>query len=77
MTIPQCTTRIKMDYAGKALQVTFWQVTEIAHYLGYDDPSYFVRLFKRIKGETPLEYRRKVASVQKQTPESINSQPVP
>lgn len=34
-------------------------VKEIAHELGYDDHSYFIRLFSRVAGMTPLAFRNK------------------
>jgi len=34
------------------------QIKEIAHHLGYDDVSYFIRFFKTNTGKTPEEYRR-------------------
>lgn len=34
-------------------------ITEIASHLGYDDPSYFTRLFKKSSGETPSEFLNK------------------
>jgi AraC-like DNA-binding protein len=34
-------------------------VKEIAHELGYDDHSYFIRLFSRVAGMTPLGFRNK------------------
>ncbi len=34
-------------------------VSEIAYELGFDDPSYFTRLFKKHTGLTPNEYRKK------------------
>ena len=32
-------------------------VKEIAYTLGFNDHSYFIRLFKKLVGVTPLEYR--------------------
>jgi len=34
------------------------QVQEIAEAVGYDDKSYFIRLFRKHTGMTPLQYRR-------------------
>lgn len=34
-------------------------VAEVAYELGFDDPSYFTRLFKKHTGQTPIEYRKK------------------
>jgi len=33
-------------------------VVEISERVGYNDPKYFTRLFKRINGLTPIQYRR-------------------
>jgi AraC-like DNA-binding protein len=33
-------------------------VSEIADYLSFEDPSYFARLFKKRTGHTPLDYRK-------------------
>lgn len=32
---------------------------EIAHALGYSDPAYFIRLFKKVTGVSPLQFRQK------------------
>ncbi len=34
-------------------------VSEIAGYLSFEDPSYFTRLFKKRTGYTPLDYRKR------------------
>ncbi len=43
--------------AKRLLKYTDLMVKEIAYYLGFDDPSYFVKLFKRKTGYLPLEFR--------------------
>ncbi|MGA0555946.1 helix-turn-helix transcriptional regulator [Larkinella sp. VNQ87] len=40
------------------LKHTNYTIGEIAHRLGFDDPSYFGRFFKKVSGQTPLEFRR-------------------
>ncbi len=45
--------------AKRLLYYTDLNVKEIAHQLGYEDHTYFSRLFKKTEGETPLEFRVK------------------
>lgn len=45
--------------AARLLYHSNKSVKEIAHELGYDDHSYFIRLFSRVAGMTPLAFRNK------------------
>lgn len=45
--------------AQRLLYHSNMSVKEIAHELGYDDHSYFIRLFSKVAGMTPLEFRNK------------------
>ena len=45
--------------AQRLLYHSNMSVKEIAHELGYDDHSYFIRLFSRVAGMTPLAFRNK------------------
>ncbi|ANF52236.1 hypothetical protein A0O34_17680 [Chryseobacterium glaciei] len=45
--------------AQRLLYYTDNDVKEIAYNLGFEDHSYFSRLFKKISNETPLSFRRK------------------
>ncbi len=45
--------------AKRYLLATSFQINQIAFYLGYDDISYFARLFKKQTGHSPKAYRQK------------------
>ena len=46
--------------ARRELGVTDRDVQAIGHRLGFDDPSYFTRFFRRETGQTPVEFRETV-----------------
>jgi AraC family transcriptional activator of pobA len=48
----------RMREAQNALLYSHASVTEIAFSLGYDDVSYFIRLFRRREGVSPHKFRR-------------------
>ena len=48
----------RMDHAEQLLLNTDLQVSEIAASCGYSNISYFISLYKRIKGKTPLKVRK-------------------
>ncbi|MFV0364560.1 MAG: helix-turn-helix domain-containing protein [Suipraeoptans sp.] len=48
---------LKMQEACKQLKATDKYVVEISQNLGYDDPYYFSRIFKKVVGVSPKEYR--------------------
>ena len=43
--------------AKRLLRYTSLQISEIAYQLGFEDPSYFIKYFKRHVGHSPLEFR--------------------
>ena len=45
--------------AKRQLQHTSLNVKEIGYELGFEDPSYFVKFFKRITGMMPSEFRKR------------------
>ena len=49
----------RLHEAANLLSHTDLRVTEIARHLGFEDPGYFHRLFKRQEKLTPLAYRQK------------------
>lgn len=44
--------------AETLLQNTQYNITEISHIVGYENPLYFSRIFKKMKGLSPSEYRK-------------------
>ncbi|WP_311198827.1 helix-turn-helix transcriptional regulator [Paenibacillus hexagrammi] len=50
-------TRMKMERAKELLDQTTHSVGKICELLGYDNQSYFIKIFKTHSGVTPLEYR--------------------
>lgn len=50
--------KLKVYWAEQLLETTDWSISEISDALGYVEPSYFVRSFKKIAGVTPLNYRK-------------------
>ncbi len=48
----------RLDCAAHLLSATAQNVSEISMACGFEDPSYFGKLFRRRTGLTPLQYRR-------------------
>ena len=51
---------LRMSNAQSLLEATDYNITEIAAAVGYDDPLYFSRLFRRHTGFSPTEYRKRM-----------------
>lgn len=51
--------RVRVEEAKRRLEITAESVEEVARMVGYEDPTFFRRLFKRLVGMTPADYRRK------------------
>ena len=49
--------KVKMEKAKEIIANTSNSIRQIAGILGYSDPGYFVRVFKKKTGVTPTEYR--------------------
>ena len=51
---------IRIYNAEALLQNEQYNVTEISNIVGYDNPLYFSRIFKKVKGLSPSEYRKNI-----------------
>lgn len=52
-------TKIRMDHAKRLLSDSMLSIEMISGEVGYANPKYFFKVFKKIMGETPQEYRKK------------------
>ncbi|MGG4146569.1 AraC family transcriptional regulator [Paenibacillus algorifonticola] len=52
--------RLKMQRAGQLFDLTDQSVKAVSLSLGFKDPYYFSRLFKKIIGVSPTDYRRQL-----------------
>ncbi|MDP6346464.1 MAG: helix-turn-helix domain-containing protein, partial [Alphaproteobacteria bacterium] len=50
--------RVRLEVAKEMLRDSSFSIDEISHRIGYQDVSFFSRLFKRATGQAPGEYRR-------------------
>ena len=53
---------IRINNAVSLLESTDYNVTEISTIIGYDNPLYFSRIFKKQKGVSPSDYRKQLSS---------------
>ncbi len=53
----------RMANAQVLLETTSYNISEIAALVGYDNPLYFSRIFRKQKGMSPSEYRKTTAGV--------------
>lgn len=58
-TIINDLTALRLSHAKSLLRFTSQSITEIASACGYSEVNYFIKVFKKAEGITPLEYRRK------------------
>lgn len=57
LSVMEYVTKKRMELAKEMLERTNLQTQEIANYIGYNDVSYFSRVFKKQIGLTPTGYR--------------------
>ena len=58
MGLNQYITLVRISNGERLLRESNLSVTEVAKRCGYGDSNYFAAVFKRIKGVTPLRYRK-------------------
>lgn len=66
LTLIDYLQNLRIEEAKRLLESTDRAADEISAAVGYEDPSFFRRLFKRRTGLAPREYRRMFSSVSRQ-----------
>lgn len=70
-SIRETLKEIRVSAAEILLRSTEYSVNEIAELVGYQDVSYFIGVFRREKGLTPLQYRKHAGQLEReQRPET-------
>ena len=59
LTINRYITRIKMEEAKRLMDISKKSIADISEYLGFSSQSYFQKVFKKVYGLTPMEYRKR------------------
>ena len=54
---------LRMEGARQRIETGGGAIDEVGYQVGYEDPTFFRRLFKRTTGLTPAAYRRKFAPI--------------
>jgi transcriptional regulator GlxA family with amidase domain len=65
MTPIEYVQTLRLEEAKQILETTDLAVEAVANEVGYEDPSYFGRLFRRTVGLTPAQYRKRFGSLRK------------
>ena len=61
MTFPQFLSLQKIEWAKQLLLKTSLSVNQISDELGFNDPGYFIKIFKKYESHTPNQYRKYLA----------------
>jgi AraC-like DNA-binding protein len=54
---------VRVEKAKRIIEQDAGGIDDVAYQVGYEDPTFFRRLFKREVGLTPAAYRRKFSSI--------------
>jgi transcriptional regulator GlxA family with amidase domain len=63
---------LRIDEARRLIEAGAGAIDEVGYAVGYEDPTFFRRLFKRRTGLTPAAYRRKVAGIVGSAPADLS-----
>lgn len=56
-TITEYITKVRIEAAKELLETTDFKVLEVAEMVGYDNPHYFSKVFKKYTGVLPVKFR--------------------
>ena len=58
VTLIDYLNEVRIDHACVYLKQNYFKTYEIAYKVGYRDEKYFSKVFRKVKGMTPSEYKR-------------------
>ena len=58
-TLMEYLTKVRVEKAKTMLKDPRFNVMQVANEIGFDDPSYFAKVFKKREGVTPSQFRQK------------------
>lgn len=61
-TLSEYIIEVRIENSKEYLMDNQMKLFEVAKKVGYNDPIYYAKVFKRLVGCTPLEYREKYLS---------------
>jgi len=61
---------LRMEEAKQQLETTDWSTEQVGAAVGYEDPAFFRRLFKRHTGITPARYRQRFRGLGSAAPDA-------
>ena len=63
MTYLSYVNRVRIEQAKKLLNDDALSITDTGYAVGYTDLTHFERIFKKVSGITPSQYRRRTSSL--------------
>jgi len=60
ITLMEYLAKVRIEEAKRLLENTSHNTTQISFDVGYSDQSYFCKIFKKIEGVSPLEYKKRM-----------------
>lgn len=60
MSTSEFINTVRINRAKELMAQEEMTLSEIAYEVGYNDPAYFTRIFKKCTGKTPKDYQREV-----------------
>jgi transcriptional regulator GlxA family with amidase domain len=61
---------LRLEESKHVLETTELPIDAVANQVGYEDASFFGRLFRRKVGLTPAQYRKRFRSIREALPQS-------
>ncbi len=62
LTVQNYINKRRIDFARSLLEKQSSNITEVGFEVGFDDPNYFARVFKKMCGLSPRQYRKMMLS---------------